>query len=255
MIHRNVTTQPSPHVQNKRAQRKRDILRVTLTLIEDRGIDTLKMTDIAQAMDWRVGALYRYYPSRDAIEVDLQRVILIGLRKSGLTLVKNTRRLKHALSPLIETAGLCLHYAAFSSAYPWPMAVLGASLALPRFVFQDDDAKAVAHDVSLGLIDLSRALESTAAAGLIEHGSAPTRALSLWSALHGVSLTGKLNRFAPSHPSAIDLSASLLTAIMVGWGAKASHVKTAVNLVTNPQVMTPIFDIDAALAELSPGGL
>lgn len=61
------TTGGSPHVREKRARRKADILRAAMAAFRDRGYHATTLDDIAEGLGVRKTALYHYFPDKDAI--------------------------------------------------------------------------------------------------------------------------------------------------------------------------------------------
>jgi AcrR family transcriptional regulator len=56
----------------RRERNRRQILDSAFALVADGGLDALTINGLARAVDYTPGALYRYFPSRDALVVALQ---------------------------------------------------------------------------------------------------------------------------------------------------------------------------------------
>ena len=96
----------SPRVERKRQARKRDILRRALTLATTEGDDVLTVGRLAEELDYTPGALYRYFPSKDALVAEVQRCIIVYL---GHALAEVVHRSQAATGPGFASAvGMCL---------------------------------------------------------------------------------------------------------------------------------------------------
>jgi TetR/AcrR family transcriptional regulator len=61
------STTASPHVRNKRAQRRKEVLHAALATVRDRGYHATTLDDIAERLGVRKTALYHYFPDKDSI--------------------------------------------------------------------------------------------------------------------------------------------------------------------------------------------
>ncbi len=57
----------SPHVREKRARRRGEILHAALATVRDRGYYATTLDDIAERLGIRKAALYHYFPDKDSI--------------------------------------------------------------------------------------------------------------------------------------------------------------------------------------------
>lgn len=57
----------TPHVREKRARRRREILHAALQAVRERGYHATTLEDIAERLGIRKTALYHYFPDKDAI--------------------------------------------------------------------------------------------------------------------------------------------------------------------------------------------
>ena len=67
--------QPTPR-QRRRAENLERVIRTVMGLVRKQGLDGLTMHGIADALGWAVGNLYRYFPSKDALLVAVQRRVV-----------------------------------------------------------------------------------------------------------------------------------------------------------------------------------
>jgi AcrR family transcriptional regulator len=75
------STRLSPHVLQKREQRRRDILRAALAAFREQGFHATSLEDIAARLGMRKTALYHYYPDKDTILFECHRESLAELER------------------------------------------------------------------------------------------------------------------------------------------------------------------------------
>ena len=78
-IHDLDSARHSPHVAQKRQARIRRILRVALEIIRVEGREGLTLKRVAERQGLTTAALYRYFPSKDALVAGLQRAVIGAL--------------------------------------------------------------------------------------------------------------------------------------------------------------------------------
>jgi len=110
-----------------------------LGLVESGGLDGLTVKLLADELDYAVGALYRYFPSKSALVGELQRHVVGRLDELHHDQREHCRRLagrgappppgSAPMVPFAAAAALYLHYAAAS---PGAFGLLALSLANPR---------------------------------------------------------------------------------------------------------------------------
>ena len=199
---------PKPSTrERRRAKRTRAILDAAAALIERDGLSALTVGRLADALDYTPGALYRYFPSKDAILIRLQRDALLHFAR--------------ALDPLDHLAGpdplARLHarvafHLGLPLAAPAEYRLLAVTLADPRPLVQDD----LAQDA----IDAFATFLARYASPLLDLPlpNPAACAITLLATLQGLLPLHKLARFGslPFDPerAARDACDSLLR----GWG-------------------------------------
>ncbi len=71
----------SPHVQRKRDQRRREILRAALAAFREHGYHATSLEDIAARLGIRKTALYHYFADKDALLYECHRESLAELQR------------------------------------------------------------------------------------------------------------------------------------------------------------------------------
>jgi AcrR family transcriptional regulator len=242
MVH-SLESPSSPRVERKREARRREIMAAALGLVESGGLDGLTVKLLADELDYAVGALYRYFPSKSALVGELQRHVVGLLDELHQDQREHWRRLagrgappppgSAPLVPLAATAALYLHYAAAS---PGAFGLLALSLANPRRLIEDERAEAVIDAAQPIFERIAGDLEAAADAGALQPGPALDRAVVLWASLHGVAQLHKLTGLRPERIDDARLTRGLLEALLVGWGAAPERVREAIDWVTHRDV-------------------
>jgi AcrR family transcriptional regulator len=228
--------QHSPRVTRKRQERMQGILAAALEVAREDGRDALTVHRVAERLDVTPGALYRYFASKDALVAELQRTIIAWLADS-------TRQHIEALQGQADVAGLdtgerallravvtALCFETFARSSPVEFGLLTMYLASPEFALPEDDALHVFRAAAQSLQGLAHHLEAAAEAGALSDGIALDRAIALWAGLQGVVQTRKLARSAGGRIDPERIARSLLSALLVGWGADAERVERIVAL-------------------------
>lgn len=228
---------PSPRVQRRRAQRTEQILEVAGRLLAEHGPGGLTVHRIAEELDYTVGALYRYFPSKDALIAELERRFIQELRRQ---IAAATRRAKDAIATtgcdarvaaLLQVHVLTRVYAELPEFLPEQFGLVSQNLATSRRVIGEEADQIVMAELMPLLASVVSRLETAVGCGALGAGDPVERALCLWSALQGALQLRKLDRLDPRFVAAIPrLPAGIVHALLIGWGAPASEHAEAVRI-------------------------
>ncbi|MEM6958285.1 MAG: TetR/AcrR family transcriptional regulator [Myxococcota bacterium] len=209
--------QLSPSQRRRQANRER-ILDAAAQLVAIDGLEALSIARVANLADYTPGALYRYFPSKEAL-------------LSALA-IEATARVGAALAgcegpPLTRAVSCAQRYVRFASDEPHVFALLSTLTAEPRTLV---DSAPHSDDVALALTNVlapvAAMLEAAANDGKLAQGDAMERALMLWAALHGALQLRKQASRLPALAES-DLTSALIRTLFVGFGANASAVSRA----------------------------
>lgn len=216
-------------VQTPRERRHDDnlhrILDAAMGLVEDGGLRALSVNKLAAAVDYTPGALYRYFPSKDALLSSLVARLLGDLRAY----------FDHALAmqppraqPLVQVLLLAAAYRAFARTEPARFALLAMSMAEPRVLIAEPaDVAPVVLAAMNALEPVATALQAATAAGALSAGNAAERAVCLFGLLHGVLQLHKQARHAPDLLDLDHLTTQGVRALLLGWGAEPRSLTAA----------------------------
>jgi AcrR family transcriptional regulator len=209
------------------------ILDAAMELIAQGGLEALSMARLAEAVDYTAGALYRYFPSKDAL---LAHLVAQVLEEVQGFLARAEAALPTGAFPLTRVFALAQGYREFAKERPHGFSLLALTMADPRVLLpQHADAAPVTQRVISTLELLAQALGDAEASGQLAPGDVTERTLHLFATLQGLLLLHKQARFAPSVLDLERLVPSAVRTLLIGWGAKARAA-------------------DAALEKAHPGG-
>lgn len=211
----------------------RRILDAAMLMVERGGLEALSINQLAEAVDYTPGALYRYFGSKDALLSKLVTRVLEDVR----------RHLDLALSllppkapPLARVLVLVHGYRAFARRDPQRFGMVAMTLADPRVLLREpDDAEPVVFMMMAAMQPLADALAAAAQAGHLAEGDVAERTLTIFALVQGVLQMHKQSRYAPAILDVERLLTQGARALLLGWGAKASTkggVDAAIEQVT-----------------------
>lgn len=201
-------------------------------LASEEGLEALTMHRLAAVHGVRVAALYRYWPSKDALlgallgRVFDQLFSAVAEARLGLDGLPDldVRPGVRALARLVAAARA---YQRFAEARPEASALLTRSLAVPRPVVTDATSAPTLLPRVLALAEeLGADLQTAREAGMLADGDDAMRAVLLWTSLQGLVGARKMSRFGIGGPVAA-LERELVRTLFSGWGAPASELDAA----------------------------
>lgn len=226
-----------PKTRRRQVSEER-ILDAATHMVLAQGYDGLNMKDVADAADYTPGALYRYFPSKSALLAAVV-VRLLGRLSDDLVALEEAPAARTTLARVVAL-GLC--YRRFALTQPHAFGLFSAMLADPRVLLPEPEERAViVMAMHRTLMPLARQLDHAAQVGELPPGATETRALMLFTSLHGALQLGKQERLALLPIATDTLVHSLLEALLVGLGAPRETVVTALHegralLTHTPQV-------------------
>jgi AcrR family transcriptional regulator len=242
----------SARILRKRQERLQLILHRALELILSEGLDALTMQKLAERLDYAVGALYRYFDSKDTLLAALQRQVLTEFNQIFLQTdqlaqeqFKQTKTDLLALTRLYLAAEI---YSALRQYSPIRFHLLNEMIVSPREQLSLKEGLQVMQ-VALPLLkhieSLFQAAEKSQA---LNPGKANQRGIILWTSIQGLIPLSKLTRFVPGYPLK-DLQTELLKTLLLGWGAQSEHLqeslKNSQKLLSSPgfqELIIPILE-------------
>ncbi|MEO1271289.1 MAG: TetR/AcrR family transcriptional regulator [Myxococcota bacterium] len=219
----------------RREARIESILDASMQILTREGLNGLTIQQLADELDYTPGAFYRYFPSKDAILVELQRRTLNELhdtfkalwrRCEQLSQEQNVSGTEAALLPILATARL---YRELPALKPTHFGLIQLAVSEPRQIVQDDEIGPLVSTVMSLLGDVARLIATASTQGALSPSevSPAQRAVALWSALHGAMLMRKFGRFDEAIFDPKHLGQDVCHSLLIGWGAEPIWVDEA----------------------------
>lgn len=221
--------------QQQRQAKVDNILAGALDLAVQEGIDAVTTTRLAAKLGYTVGALYRYWPSIDALLAALhQHTAELFYSEFFSSLPALRARLAGGKPKTVALAELLLLprcYARIAQSHPKHFELVN-QLLTRRWAFLDRAAMRQVNALILPRIAEIIAITATAAErGALEPGDAALRTTSLWLAVHA-SLS--LAPLAERHPGLFEvdrITNETAYTFVRGWGASPKEIAGALALV------------------------
>lgn len=217
------------HASPKPKERRREanllkILDAAMGLITEGGFAALSMSRLADRCDYTPGALYRYFASKDML---LSALVSRTLDEVQQTLSEGIARLPEE-RPLARVFALCASYRRFSEEQPHKFALIATSFTDPeKLLTSPQSAAPVVRATIETLSSLGDALAAAEKTGMLRPGSVIDRSLLVFTSTQGVLQMHKQARVAPHLIDVERLSAAVVRALLMGWGADGAAVDAA----------------------------
>jgi AcrR family transcriptional regulator len=213
-------THAPDRIARRRARTADEIVDAAEVLVIASGPSALTAKALADAVGVTPGALYKHFPSLDAVLARVQARVI--------------RDLVHAVDadvpddPLAAVVATALALVAFARREPHRYGLLARMLATPEPLVGDEAAADVLIGVMAALGRVRGRLAAAREAGALGPGDDDERLLVLWSTVHGAAQLHKLARFTPLADSD-RVARNALFAVLIGWGAAPESARRALS--------------------------
>ncbi|RME74396.1 MAG: TetR/AcrR family transcriptional regulator [Planctomycetota bacterium] len=225
-----------------RAARIEAYLDAAMELIDRDGFEAFTVARLAAQMDVAVGALYRYFPSKDALLLALQRRELGRLARefdallAGLERQFVERRVEPGTAALARVVALADSYRELARRNPTRFGLLTRVLSTTRIVLRDPEAQQVVDAAAPIWRLVAACFERASESGALQPGDPVTRTLTIWAGLQGVLQLRKLERLEAPGLEVDRLGRELIDALLGGWGAGPEQIAAARSLFEQARV-------------------
>lgn len=214
----------------RRARTADEIVDAAEVIVVASGPAGLTAKALADAVGVTPGALYKHFPSLDAVLARVQSRVI------GELVARVDAAVGETGEPLAPIAGAGLALITFAQAEPRRFGLLARMLATPEPLVGDVAAVNVYAEAMAALLRVRERFVAAREAGALCAGDDDERVLVLWSTVHGASQLHKLARFTPSADSE-RVARAALAALFVGWGASPA---AAVRAIASVPVSQPL---------------
>lgn len=239
----NVIHETTERTSRKRETKTETILDAAMELLGRDGVDGLTLQAVAAELGLVTTALYRYFPSKNALLAALQRRTVTALHGRLRAVVHDLGRTHESEPPrvraLLPIVALPSFYAEARLAMPEAFRMLMTMLGDPRPMLADEDAQRTAPLLGAMLAEVGALFVHAAGVGALPPGDAAEQTLVVWATLQGVMSLGKLGRFDPRLGATDALGHAALSALLRGWGADAAALDRALALCVSSRSPLP----------------
>jgi AcrR family transcriptional regulator len=219
---------PSPRVARKRKAKIELILDTAMAIAGKEGITGLTVHRLADRLDLTVGALYRYFPSKDAILTALQ---IRAVQNYGDRLRMAWRDAKEVAkgsqgASLVPIIALAYEYRHLVRTHVTEFHLTNQVLAAPEEQLAEEYASDVINPLLILCADLAQTAVLAQLSGALTEGNAIHRILIFWMAMMGIFQLAKIERHNPII-KIDDLFETMIRTQLVGWGADPSDIDAA----------------------------
>lgn len=183
--------------------------------IAKKGVQGLQLKDLARELGYTSPALYRYYPSKEALVVDLQKETLRMMHQALCRLLTHFE----SSSPLVKLILCTRFYIGYSTLSPASFALNNSVFSSTSVILSGEHRDSIIHAMKEILLLIQEQFNQLP---VKDKTSTFTRTLCLWSSLHGVLLTqkyhGDFDIPSPDH---------LVSTLLLGWGIPKSKLMEA----------------------------
>lgn len=212
-----------------------------MAILDSEGFDALTIARLAKQVDGAVGALYRYFPSKEALLLAMQLRALDAYVDMARTLLSRPVPWAGTVSAHAGALGEVLRAVAVWVAWRENCSIehrlVDQIISEPRTLFPGEEARDIFEATGrVGQLYEAR-LDAAAEVGALEPGDGLQRTWVLWSALHGLDHFRKLGRVEPDRVGPVHLRRATIDALLLGWGAEPTALREA-RAVVDEEVRT-----------------
>lgn len=206
--------------ERRRGANRERILAAAIELVSEVGVDGLSIAGVAARAGYSPGALYRYFPSKDAL---VAGAAVVAIERIADDIAPR------GLSPLLSIVRSVDSFLRFARDQPSLFALINTLLSDPRVLIADESTGPVVGSIMRALSPVERAIELAQKQGTFTPGDPSTRAVALWVSIQGALQLRKLERLAlVSSPQVVF---EVLVSMLVGFGASHDEVVQVINTI------------------------
>lgn len=182
-----------------------------LEIASTHGLDALSIKNVADAADYTPGALYRYFPSKDALLAAVATHVIgkLGARLDAVD-GEGLARLRRQVDEYIR----------FSREQPHRFALLSSMFGDARVLIPEaEQAEKVGASMYAALVPVAASFAKAVERGELDPGASEERVLTLFAGLQGALQMRKQERVMPALVDSERLARTMTSTLLAGWGA------------------------------------
>ena len=216
--------------ERRRLESTERIVEAAADLIRRDGYGALTMQRLATKLGYAVGALYRYFDSKDALLVAVLGRALDRLRDDLLETRERVEASQDASQPPLAlrlVVGAVLTFETFAERWPEEQRVIGSALGDPRELTETPGGARVIPQIDALRRHFALLLDDAVEEGALAPGDAEGRAVVLWAAAHGSLQLARLGRLGLPAFMPREIASNAATTLLRGWGAEPAALEAA----------------------------
>ena len=220
-------TSQRPNIVAKRQRKMQEINAIAFEIVLEKGLESLSMHELARRLGVTVGALYRYYASRQSLIAALEIDCLERFEKAfeGACIPEIADLGDHGGSEKVLWS-IADVYRKASEERPADARLIKAILAAPDAILEGDERSTVVTKMFDVLKIPSRHIEILQEQGFLSPGNSFSRALVLWTTVHGILQLRKMEGVSNGLIDVDELLHLSVQTLSKGWSTQ---------LVTHPE--------------------
>ncbi len=220
--------------QARRDQRTEQLLDEAMKIVEEGGFDALTLHRVAERLGYATTAIYRYFPSKDALSAALQRRAVVEIQEHFSKALAEAEARVADRAPATASLALLLvaadTYLALPRALPRAWHFVALLLGDPRPLLSNEEAAKTAVLLQAFMAEVGELFARAERTQALDTGPLAPRLLAYWAALHGAACLEKMRRLALSFPGADEVGRTAARAMLAGWGASPQRLSAAAEL-------------------------
>ncbi len=200
--------------EERRHERQTAVLDAAMQLIERDGFQAVTIAAVAAHIGASVGGMYRYFPTKKAIFVALQRRSIQAFKRFMMDNLRSAGQ----EGPLTRIRVAFESWPQFHRTHPQHFRLLDEFLSSPERALTDEQARAVQSELIELMNEIAQLLEDATEAGALSQGDSMARTHMLWAAIHGVQHFEKRDHLQPDSLKAEALRERIFQDFFTAWG-------------------------------------
>lgn len=253
-MHKNDAT--SHRRETERKARLAWILDNAISLLQEEGLQGFSTPKLAGMLGYTSSALYRYFPSRDALLGALQ-VGIIGAFFDMMEMGVKSIAAKPALVSLPPKTNALAHllilgrlYQEITKKHPAQFRLISQMLTQNQTWLTPEDSRRISEMVAPSLMGVLIYFEQAQRIGALRSGPAKDRAVGAWASWQGVLSAASIQRFNAEVYDPELVEESVLKGLLIGWGAPEDLLAEAWDVVETMRHEGPFLK-DEDLAQMA----
>ena len=204
--------------EERRNERQLAVLDAAMDIIEKEGVQAVTIAAVAAHIGASVGGMYRYFPTKKAIFVALQRRSIHRFKAFMMAALASGRN----QAPLIRIRIAFESWASFHQAQPQHFRLLDEFLSSPYRALTDEQAEAVQQELMELMNMIAQLFDEAVAIGALSEGDSMVRTHVLWAAIHGVQHFAKRDHLQSTALRSSALRKQIFDDFFLAWGANTT---------------------------------